>query len=476
MRQSQNKAHSSDSNENQDKESMTIQEWLTEARKTMDDLKEYEQEAAAIQTRIKLSNNTQEKQTLDSLIETINGTRKEIEEHLGVIRDLIPVEYKNPKESILEEELTSLRNSYSKYRRESIPETRESKLINLLNEWKIVAGNAPDFVDFMVDRANIVGATCLFSASKAIADDLFDWVIVDEAGRATPPELLTALVKARRAVLVGDDKQLPPFVDQEYTDEDLHASGMGEAGRKYLETSLFEMIVKQASQEKPEIVCMLKTQHRMHPAIGQLVSDVFYGGQLISKTDPVTLAHGLKWIPSPVVWYSTSILPNRTESKRGSSSLNVTEATIVKALLGKIETDYRKSNMKCSVGVISGYEAQIQELNTHIAPDDHDAWQSLNVEIDTVDGFQGRECDIVIYSTVRSNREGKIGFLKDPRRINVALSRARKLLIIVGDIVSMENASLSRALNPFSQVIKYMRSHPENCQIANWNENNGNQF
>jgi superfamily I DNA and/or RNA helicase len=136
--------------------------------------------------------------------------------------------------------------------------------------------------------------------------------------------------------------------------------------------------------------------------------------------------------------------------------------------LSRLETSCRASGVQRSVGVISGYDAQIQELVTRISPDDQEQWKALNIEIDTVDGFQGRECDILLYSTVRSNAEGRIGFLKDRRRINVALSRSRQLLIIVGDLIMMENANISRVSNPFSGVVSYIRNHQHECGIEIW--------
>ena len=90
----------------------------------------------------------------------------------------------------------------------------------------------------------------------------------------------------------------------------------------------------------------------------------------------------------------------------------------------------------------------------------------MSIDIATVDSFQGRECDVVIYSTVRSNAARKIGFLRDYRRLNVALSRARDLLIIVGDDFMMENAVLGTASNPFSGVLNHIRTNPDECRIV----------
>ena len=100
-----------------------------------------------------------------------------------------------------------------------------------------------------------------------------------------------------------------------------------------------------------------------------------------------------------------------------------------------------------------------------INPDDRSLWRNLQIDIATVDSFQGRECDVVVYSTVRSNPERGIGFLKDYRRINVALSRARELLVIVGDHFMMQSATIGPESNPFASVIDYIRSNEGECKI-----------
>ena len=134
-------------------------------------------------------------------------------------------------------------------------------------------------------------------------------------------------------------------------------------------------------------------------------------------------------------------------------------------MLAKMEEKSRERRRRPSVAVISGYSAQVELLTTRIDTEDQERWRNIQIEIATVDSFQGRECDVVIYSTVRSNSEQRIGFLKDRRRINVALSRARDLLVIVGDGYMMESATIGAELNPFASVLNHIRSHPEECRI-----------
>ena len=166
-----------------------------------------------------------------------------------------------------------------------------------------------------------------------------------------------------------------------------------------------------------------------------------------------------------VNWISTSRLRDKAESRSGESFDNNAEAKIVSAVLDRIQKDGgRKRDLR--VGVITGYLAQVGRLRGLIDTTDLQRWSGMSIDIATVDSFQGRECDVVIYSTVRSNAARKIGFLRDFRRINVALSRSRDLLIIVGDDFMMESAVLGTASNPFAEVLNHIRSNPDECRIV----------
>ena len=166
-------------------------------------------------------------------------------------------------------------------------------------------------------------------------------------------------------------------------------------------------------------------------------------------------------------WYGSRRLDFQIGSKLGlgESYSNAKEAELILQVLTKMNQECRTRRRRPSVGVISGYSAQVDRLVTHIDPEDLNKWTNLLIEIATVDSFQGRECDAIIYSTVRSNSQRRIGFLRDQRRINVALSRARDLLVIVGDDFMMEHAMLGSAPNPFASVIGHIRSNPNECKI-----------
>jgi superfamily I DNA and/or RNA helicase len=158
------------------------------------------------------------------------------------------------------------------------------------------------------------------------------------------------------------------------------------------------------------------------------------------------------------------------ETRRGQSFANWSEANLILRKLQELEEICRQHQWQPTVGVISGYFAQVEQLRREIDPDNASRWRQLQLEIATVDSFQGRECDVVIYSTVRSNQARQIGFLKDYRRINVALSRARDSLVIVGDDFMMRNATIGSDDNPFATVLEHLRSHPDECSIVPYSE------
>jgi serine/threonine protein kinase len=332
----------------------------------------------------------------------------------------------------------------------------------LVKRWQKVVGKHEDFAEPILERASLLAATCLTTGGRYLKDREFDWAIIDEAGRATATELLVPLVRSRRAIIVGDERQLPPMIDEGLSAEAL--AGIG-ATRESLAESLFALLVEQAQSAQLPVVQMLTVQHRMHPAIGRLISQVFYEGKLEHAVAEQERSHGLDWLPRCVVWFSTTRLSQHEETHRGSSYYNRAEVEKSTALLRRMETSYRALGMTREVAVITPYNAQITELKASIQPTGPD-WLALKIEIATVDAFQGRDCDIVLFSTVRSNKNAKLGFLRDYRRLNVALSRARQLLLLVGDLWTLENGRESAdEVNPYRKLVKYIREHLEDCAI-----------
>ena len=437
-----------------------LEEWIAEASEIAEQLNEYGEEYALLGEDTATGNRADVKQLVDE-------ARSEFWDHLAALNELLP---KGVELSGLSEldALGSITAAAASLDDRSASESAEAVELDgiqekrrILKHWTKVVGRSKDFEDLVSKTARIVAATCSISAkvNPRFATDhaSFEWVIVDEAGRATVPEVLIPIGMAQRVILVGDKRQLPPMVD-----ESLGRSGVDE-GSVALETSLFQDLLEQ-DVERREHVATLETQYRMHPAIGNLISGVFYEGALVNG-EPGRRRKFADSFPAVVNWISTSRLRDRGESRSGDSYENPAEARVVAAVLDRVRKDGGwKGTLR--VGVIAGYRGQVGRLRGVIDTSDSSRWPRMTIEIATVDSFQGRECDVVIYSTVRSNRSRRIGFLRDYRRINVALSRARDLLVIVGDDFMMENAMLGTASNPFAEVLDRMRSNRDECRIV----------
>ena len=447
-----------------------IEEWVTEAKDLADQLEEFEQEYVSL-------GSDASPDTKDMATEMVEQAREQLQSHLSVLNGMLPepVDLKDSDDRSNLAEIIKVVASAQQVKSESLgPAERELQNIQeirrVIRQWTGVVGLADDFKLLIGNSAQVVAATCLFSGKLFRRDQIggthtqaisFDWAIIDEAGRATVPEILVPIVRSERAVLVGDERQLPPMVD-----EMLSIEAEGSSDNQNLETSLFQTLIEQMEESVQSHLASLRTQYRMHPAIGCLVSSVFYDGKLENGVLPGPSRRAFDWMPTPVTWVSTSSLPSRSETRSGESYVNSAESDLVLQLLERIEAKCRERHRRSSVGIIAGYAAQVEHLTTHIDPSDRGRWRNLDIEVATIDAFQGRECDVVVYSTVRSNVNRRIGFLKDYRRVNVALSRARELLVIVGDDLMMESATVGSELNPFASVLAYIRSHTDDCKIV----------
>ena len=322
-----------------------------------------------------------------------------------------------------------------------------------------------EFEGAYLSNCKVIGATCIGVAARGEVSDMeFDWVIVDEAGRSTHPELIVPIVRGRKIVLVGDHRQLPPIVDNDLTEDILEEI---EVSRKDIETSLFKEIIEPESGEKPATQIRLQIQYRMGRGIGNLISRCFYDGSLRHAKKVEMIDHKQTWISTQVVWIDTKKIKNHDEHKVGLSYQNIAETDVSKAILDRMETDLARQNMKRSVGIITGYMGQKKTIRQQIGRD-LSRWPHLQIDINTVDAFQGQEKDYIIYSVVRSNAEHRIGFLQDERRLNVALSRARELLVIVGNSETAEYANTGGRDNPFYRVIRHIRENPSECSLEEY--------
>jgi superfamily I DNA and/or RNA helicase len=259
----------------------------------------------------------------------------------------------------------------------------------------------------VLDRAPVVLATLTGLDGPALAGRRFALAVVDEATQAVEPAALLALLKAERAVLAGDHLQLPPTV----------LSARAQAGG--LGRSLFERLVELHGDA---VKVTLAEQHRMHEAIMRFPSEALYGGAL--RAHPAVARRALDDAPLEVV--DTSGRGFEEATPAGSDSReNEGEAALCAA---EVERVLALGVAAADVAVIAPYDGQVQRLRALLA-----ARVEAGLEVDTVDGFQGREKEAVVVSLVRANEAGEVGFLADVRRMNVALTRARRKLVVVGD-------------------------------------------
>ncbi|TFY81080.1 hypothetical protein EWM64_g2933 [Hericium alpestre] len=313
----------------------------------------------------------------------------------------------------------------------------------------------------VVYQADVICTTCITSASVALRVIDFPVIFLDEASMSTEPASLIPIMKGSRHVaLIGDHKQLPPVI----TSREAQIRGLG--------ISLFERLTEEAIV--PSI--MLDLQYRMHPAISRFPSSEFYNfclqdgtvdasGNVPSHLHPPSSTHLLA---DPRTGHVPSVVfldHGGAESFKDRSRVNWTEAHIVcsiiedlllsneasgRARLMRPVTDLVQQGLRGEdIGVIAPYVAQISLLSRFLNTDanyqkhfkavlgDQRAMQLANIEVKTVDGFEGREKDIIIFSTVRNNPKGYIGFLADRRRLNVGLTRAKRGLFVVGSLSTL---------------------------------------
>jgi serine/threonine protein kinase len=327
--------------------------------------------------------------------------------------------------------------------------------LRLLEAWLLRVGRSTDFNGAMLASAQIIAGTCVGIAGvRGMEDVTYDLCIVDEASKATATEILIPMSRSRRWIVVGDPKQLPPFFEefgdqirQDFTDEEVQAT-------------LLDRFLENRNGLPDDCRAKLKNQYRMIAPIGDLVSDCFYASDLNS---PIT-NHGLKLsaaLPSPVTWYSTHKLATRAEQPLGKTFANAAEGTVIRDVLRRLQFVAKAQKKRISVAVIAGYTAQVKALGD-IVSQGLAEWADLDVSCNSVDAFQGRQADVCIYSVVRSNTRGDLGFLREKPRLNVALSRGKSALVIVGDYPFCQGAGGD---NPFKRVARFIEDHPDTCQI-----------
>ena len=412
-----------------------------------------------------------------------------------------------PHESTQKDLISSLRIPFKAFSLETNPQeweechTNAEKILKSLSrkesfktQWSRELGASPEALGkFLNSQVKVFMATCVgvggwrellegtyercekvdMVSGKPILP-LFDLVIIDEAGHATFGETVIPMLFAKRVLMVGDDKQLPPICGDElpclqHMEKDCVSGVDNQKNDCWLEYSLFEYLWNKPDQFiLPRL--MLDTQFRMHPDIGSFVSQAFYDGKLRNGTPAKDRQFIFSSFSRPVSVLSTSNQNNRFESRSGTSYFNQTEAEyiqkIVEALIDDLaqQLNAGSSAQKVSLGIITPYSSQVHLLRTKLKAcfnsSNHLAF--TKDDIASVDKFQGSERDIVIASFVRSpkpcnqcngtgkkrgsicpacngkgHEAGSLIFVHDLKRMNVAFSRAKKMLILVGDIEAL---------------------------------------
>ena len=336
---------------------------------------------------------------------------------------------------------------------------KAERLLKLQSEWVGRFNILQGFREPLLRRAEIVASTCVgLTAASDVGDLEFDLCIIDEASKATAMETCVPFSRSKRWVLVGDSKQLPPFREEILASAELRARYELESEEAV--ESLFERFQRELP---PSNQAMLTKQYRMVEPIGRMVSECFYDGKLESmrKTVDASLASVSGRVAN---WFTTADLPNRREEQAGLSFVNTAEAAIVCQLLQRVNQILYQSDKpgRRDVLVLSGYKGQVTHLHRRLIPL-QSSLERLNVECCTIDRVQGQQADIVVFSVTRSNELARAGFLRALERINVALSRARELLVIVGDHAFVEKSEGAESLR---DVIRHMRRNPGECFLG----------
>ena len=319
-------------------------------------------------------------------------------------------------------------------------------------------------------EARVIACTLVGSAHRLLEGMKFGTLFIDEAAQALEAACWIPMRRASRVILAGDHCQLPPTV------KSIAA----------LRAGLGKTLMERIAENKPEVVTLLKIQYRMNDEIMRFSSDWFYGGKVESA--PQIKYRSVLDYDHPITWIDTSNEENQItiegedapeDSASNSSStsasnqnsdlnfkeqfvgesfgrINKAEAELTLLTLAEYFTKISKQRVlseSIDVGIISPYRAQVQYLKKLIKKYEFFKPYRRLISVNTVDGFQGQERDVILISLVRSNDEGQIGFLKDLRRMNVAMTRARMKLIILGNKDTMTQHPFYKKLWEYVEAI-----------------------
>lgn len=346
-------------------------------------------------------------------------------------------------------ELWSIRKSVREIQSNMRKKSRDEKdtIRNRLSRLKFRATELEIQIDTdLFAEARVIACTLVGSANRVLGNRTFTTLFIDEAAQALEAACWIAITKADRVVLAGDHQQLPPTIK------------LPEAAKGGLDKTLMEKIV----ESKPESVSLLEIQYRMYEDIMGFPSRIFYQNRL--KAAPEVKYRAILPVDTPLIWLDTSGCDYEEQVQQESMSrINRKEAELAILQLQVYMEQIGKERIleeSIDFGIISPYKAQVYYLRKLIKRNTFFKPFSKLMAIHTIDGFQGQEKDVVLISLVRSNPKGQIGFLNDLRRMNVAITRARMKLFILGDHSTLEHHSFYNEL--FQYVAKRGRIIPIN--------------
>ncbi len=345
-------------------------------------------------------------------------------------------EHKNIKG--LRKQAAALKDMAHKYKRHFGRAEQEQRKA-LFNEarkiMKEVENHESYLSDQIINNADVITATLVGSNHYAIRQLRYRTLVIDEAGQALEPACWIPILKARKLIMAGDHCQLPPTIKSQ------------EAARKGLSLTLMEKL----TALYPEAVTMLEEQYRMHEQIMNFSAQEFYGGRLKAHERVATAK--LLSDDHPFTFIDTAGCGFEEQQEESSISNPEEGLFTIKYIKQYLEILDLNRVHSPSIGLIAPYQEQIKFLSIAAAEDPTLSTEDVYLTINTIDSFQGQERDVIVISLTRCNQDRNIGFLADVRRMNVAITRARKKLIIIGD-------SSTLSVHPFYlNLIAYAEQH-----------------
>ncbi len=338
-----------------------------------------------------------------------------------------------------------------KYKRSFGHQEREQRNL-LYTEARQLLKDAVALEDYILweqfEQAQVIACTPVVSSGKLMRDKRFGTVFIDEAAQALEPMSWIPITRAERVVFAGDHCQLPPTVKSKKAED---------GGLKF---TLFERVVK----TQPLATVLLQTQYRMHEHIMGFSNRQFYESKLLAdatvKEHALTHDEAEDLLVRPVEFIDTAGCGfNEQQNPESLSLSNPEEGDLLLKQLGRLLKQYDQNHTeKLTIGIIAPYKQQTEYLTERLEQQEWKNDSPHHFAVKTVDGFQGQERDVMCISLVRSNDAGDIGFLADTRRMNVALTRARKKLLVFGDSATLANHGFYKAFLDYVEEIGAYKS------------------